>query len=49
MRIDAGTALVGLLPLAVKCFSMLVGKTLQNVLDWGQILAALVSNTAVPA
>jgi hypothetical protein len=28
---------------------MLVSTTPQNVLDWGQILAALVSNTNVPA
>lgn len=47
--VDAGTTLVGLLPLATKWFPMLVGKTPQNVLDWGQILAALVSNTTVPA
>lgn len=47
--IDAGTTLVGLLPLAAKWFPVLVGKTPQNVLDWVQILTALVGKMTVPA
>lgn len=46
--IDVGTTLVGLLPIAAKWLPVLVGNTPQNVLDWSQILSALIANTAVP-
>lgn len=47
--VDAGTTLVGLLPIAAKWLPILVGRPPRNVLDWGQILSALVKNTVVPA
>ncbi len=46
--IDVGTTLVGLRPIAAKWLPVLVGTSPENVLDWGQILIALVTNTAAP-
>ncbi|WP_141509158.1 hypothetical protein [Candidatus Chloroploca asiatica] len=47
--VDAGTTLVGLLPLAATWLPGLVGTTPQNVLDWGHLVTALGGTTSVPA
>lgn len=47
--IDAGTTLIGLLPLAARWLPGLVGGTPLSVLDWDQLVVALVMGTQLPS
>jgi hypothetical protein len=46
--IDAGTTLIGLLPLAARWLPGLVGSTPLSVVDWGQLAVALTMGTQLP-